>query len=260
MNLSSLWLRAQGQYQRSISKWSYRRTVRILPSMPHISFSFDDFPASAYHVGGAILSRYGFRGTYYVSFGLLGADTPSGRICVLEDVENLLADGHELGCHTYAHCHSWNTIPDMFEQSLLENKQALTRHMPAMSFESLAYPIVGPRPETKRRAGGHFRSCRGGGQIYNSGVVDLNLLKAYFLEKSRDNLDAVKRMVDQCIERRGWLIFATHDISDTPTPYGCSPAFFEEIVRYSVESGAAVLPVTRALNAIVCDDTETKLD
>ena len=177
---------------------------------------------------------------------------------MLEDVKNLLDDGHELGCHTYAHCHSWDTIPELFEQSLLENKQALTRYMPTMSFASLAYPIVGPRPGTKRRAGQHFLSCRGGGQIFNSGMVDLNLLKAYFLEKSRDNVDVVKQMVDQCIESRGWLIFATHDISDTPTPYGCTPAFFEEIVRYSSNSGATILPVTKALNALVCPDTETK--
>lgn len=226
--------------------------------MPHISFSFDDFPASAYHVGGDILSRHEVRGTYYVSFGLLGTNAPTGRICGLKDVRELLANGHELGCHTYAHCHSWDTIPDIFEQSLLENKQALNQHIPTMSFESMAYPIVGPRPETKRRVGQYFRACRGGGQIFNAGMVDLNLLKAYFLEKSRGNVDAVKRMIDQCVEARGWLIFATHDISNTPTPYGCTPTFFEQIVRYSIQSGATVLPIARALDAVVCADTNTK--
>jgi len=179
MKLMKFWLRAQGRYQRTVSGWFFRRTVPMSVSVPYISFTFDDFPGSAFHLGGSILSRYGARGTYYVSFGLLGTEAPTGRICVLDDVKALLVQGHELGCHTFAHCHSWDTNPDVFEESLINNKRALNDYLPGRSFESLAYPVVGPRPETKRRAGRHFRACRGGSQMFNSGSLDLNLLKAW---------------------------------------------------------------------------------
>lgn len=220
-------------------------------SVPYISFTFDDFPGSAFHVGGSILSRCGARGTYYVSFGLLGTEAPTGRICILDDVKDLLVQGHELGCHTFAHSHSWDTIPDVFEKSLIDNKCALSAHLPGRSFKTLAYPVVGPRPETKRRAGTYFHACRGGGQTFNSGFLDLSLLKAYFLEKSRDDVDAVKRIIDRNVQARGWLIFATHDISDTPTRYGCTPRFFEEVVRYAAASGSKILPVAEALDAVL---------
>ena len=38
---------------------------------------------------------------------------------------------------------------------------------------------------------------RGGGQKFNIGTIDLNQLSAYFLEKSRNNLQAVKDIIDR---------------------------------------------------------------
>lgn len=219
----------------------------------YISFTYDDFPQSAWDVGGEILSRYNIRATYYVSLGLMGTMAPTGLICSADDVRNVFAHGHELGCHTFSHTHSWETSPAIFEKSIMENLRVLQELIPEAFFESLAYPIAGPRLGTKQRAGNHFRCCRGGGQAYNVQDMDLNLLKAFFLEKSRGDIEAVKRIIDDNCKARGWLIFATHDISTDPTPYGCPPSFFEEVVRYSVASGARVLPVARALDAIESD-------
>jgi hypothetical protein len=103
---------------------------------------------------------------------------------------------------------------------------------------------------TKRATAKHFLCCRGGGQTLNVGTADLNQLAAYFLEKSRENIQAVKNVIDLNQEVRGWIIFATHDVSTTPSPYGCTPAFFEDVVRYALDSGALVLPVARALEEI----------
>ena len=33
-------------------------------------------------------------------------------------------------------------------------------------------------------------------------------------------------------------------------PFGCTPAFFEEIVKYAVASGARILPVIRAWDGL----------
>src|SRR5262249_45208109 len=62
--------------------------------------------------------------------------------------------------------------------------------------------------------------------------------------------EAIKQTVDGNVRAKGWLIFATHDVCDQPTRFGCSPSLFEEVVRYSINSGATVLPVSRALNLI----------
>jgi len=82
------------------------------------------------------------------------------------------------------------------------------------------------------------------------GTADRAYLAAFFLEQSRETPDAIKRVIDRSVERRGWLIFATHDVCTRPTPYGCTPSFFEAIVRYSAEAGARILPVVRAFRAL----------
>jgi peptidoglycan/xylan/chitin deacetylase (PgdA/CDA1 family) len=217
---------------------------------PFISFTFDDFPRSALLTGGAILNSHHLAGTYYVSLGLLGKDAPTGRIAGSEDLTTLVEQGHELGCHTFSHCDSWKTDTKTFEDSIIENRAALGRLLPGAAFKTFSYPISPPRPLTKARMASYFSCCRAGGQAPNIGTADLNQLSAYFLEKTRHDIQAVRSVIDQNRQARGWLILATHDISDDPTPFGCTPGFFQDVVRYAIGSGARILPVVSALEAL----------
>ncbi len=233
-------------------------------SVPLVSFTFDDFPQSAFLNGGAILARYGVLGTYYVSMSLAGKQSQMGPMYQPEDLKELTRVGHELGCHTFGHCHSWNTPPDVYDQAILDNQQALKEVLPGTVFQTFSYPYSGPRLAVKRVAAGHFQCCRGGGlragrflfkhhaggQTFNSGTTDLNLLCAFFLEQSRENPEAVKHLIHQNARERGWLIIATHDVCDTPSRFGCTPGFFDQVVQWSLESGARILPVVNALEAL----------
>jgi hypothetical protein len=256
MSLARLADRVHGRIQRSAARYLSTRAFRIHAREPLISFSFDDFPRSALHVGGSILKRHGARGTYFASFGLMGTTAPTGPIFVQEDLELLVEQGHELGCHTYAHSDSWSTRSGEFERSVIQNRQALGQMLAGASFRTLAYPISPPRPATKRAMARYFACCRGGGQRINSGTVDLGNLSAYFMEQSRDAPGALERVIDQNLDTCGWLIFATHDVCDAPTPYGCTPEFFESVVRHAVTSGARVLPVIEALDSLRGSSTE----
>jgi len=228
----------------------FKSPVRMRNGIPIISFSFDDFPRSAYQTGGAILGAHGFRGTYYAALGLMGTHEPVGEIFSRGDLASLVTDGHELGCHTFGHCDAWNTAPQVFEQSIIDNARRLGELLPGSSFKTLSYPLSSPRLDTKRRAAKYFSCCRIGGQTYNAAVVDPRALSAYFLEQARD-LDSVKKVIDRNSAARGWLIFATHDVCQEASDWGCRPRFFEDVVRYVSCSGAAVLPVGEAWD-VVC--------
>src|SRR5580704_2887175 len=255
-------VRARERFAVEAARALVRRQLAIQTPVPLISFTFDDFPRSAFLEAGSILTRYGVRGTYYASLGLMGKQSAMGPTFQAGDLKELLHLGHELGCHTFGHCHSWNTPADIYERAIVENQRALTQVLPGITFETFAYPFSAPHLGVKRVAGRHFACCRGGGlrarryfphaggQTFNSGMTDLNLLCAVFLEKSRDNPEALKSLIDQNARARGWLIFATHDVCADPSPFGCTPDFFEQVAQWSLESGARLLPVVEALEVL----------
>jgi peptidoglycan/xylan/chitin deacetylase (PgdA/CDA1 family) len=250
MNISQYFARLRGRAQRFNAHSFARRPFVIRTERPLISFTFDDFPRSALLTGGAILQSFGVAGTYYASLGLMGRQAPAGPIFLPEDLQLLFEQGHELGCHTFSHSHAWNTRPNDFENDVIRNHQALGRLFPGANFKTLSYPIGVPRAATKRRISKYFACCRCGGQNLNVGEVDLNYLSAFFLEQSRDNPQLIKNLIDQNLRASGWLIFATHDVCRDPSRLGCTPALFEEIVRYAVNCGARILPIFQAYEAL----------
>jgi peptidoglycan/xylan/chitin deacetylase (PgdA/CDA1 family) len=261
---SSHLTKARVRFGMEATRVLFRRQLAVTTPVSLISFTFDDFPRSAFLNAAAILGRYGILGTYYVSLSLAGKQTQLGPMYKTEDLKELARLGHELGCHTFAHCHSWSTPPDIYEKAILDNRQALNEVLPGTAFRTFSYPFSGPRLRVKQVASRHFLCCRGGGlsagrfllrhhaggQTFNSGTADLNLLCAFFLEQSRENPEAVKRLIDQNAQARGWLILATHDVRDTPSRFGCTPDFFEQVVRWSLESGSRILPVVEALDVL----------
>lgn len=253
-----LWNKIRGCYERSASSLLFRRPLTVRSQYPLISFTFDDFPESAWQVGGDILRRFGVRGTYYAAFGLMGKSTPNSKMFSAQDVRCLLKEGHELGCHTFDHYHAWHTAPAEFEASIFRNRRALAEMIPGLSFSSLSYPIGQPRPLNKKTAGKYFLCCRAGSRSANLGTIDLNALAARFLEQYRQEPRTLKKLIDDNRLTRGWLIFATHDISSSPSRFGCTPEFFEDIVQYAVQSGAEVLPVTEALRVLTGEPTKGK--
>jgi peptidoglycan/xylan/chitin deacetylase (PgdA/CDA1 family) len=242
--------RLAGKWRRLSVNRLGRRDFTLASDAAYVSFTFDDFPKSAYIEGGRILREHGVRGTYFVSCRLLGQSSPSGPIAARDDLPGLLQDGHELGCHTFEHLDGTRSTPAAFERSIAANRASLAETVPQADVRVFAYPLDGPVLGIKKAVGRHFAGCRGGGQTFNARVIDLNLLKAYFFDwKNRGDVDAVRRVLAETIAARGWLIFATHDVAARPSEYGCTPQFFSTVVRLAVQSGARVRPMMQ-----VCRD------
>ena len=244
--MSRAFQRVSGGWRRFAIERFARREFPLPGNAPYVSFTFDDFPVTALTEGGRQLVAHGARGTYFVSFELLDRDSASGRIASVGDLQTLLREGHELGCHTFSHLDGSVVTAAEFERSIERNRSALADSGLDARFDVFAYPLNGPAVGTKRAAGRRFAGCRAGGQTFNHGVVDLSLLKAYFLDgRTRGRMTEIADLIAQNAAAKGWLIFATHDVSARPSEYGCDAAEFEAIVRLSVESGARVLPMTR---------------
>ena len=216
-----------------VTRHTPMKLVRSLLSRPVASVTFDDFPRSAWTVGGPILARHGARATYYAAGRFCGAEEDGLDYYDAADLRALQAAGHEVGAHSYAHQMATGLATSALQADAARNDTALAPLLDGR-MSSYAYPYGAVSPRTKAAMAMRYASARGITPGVNSGLIDLAQLNA---------VAAVAR----ALETKGWVIFFTHDVSDAPTPFGCTPAMLEHAMGRLAEAGVEVLPVRQAM-------------
>ncbi|WP_343080723.1 polysaccharide deacetylase family protein [Ostreiculturibacter nitratireducens] len=215
---------------------------------PVVSISFDDFPVSAWEVGGRILRQHGVRGSYYVAGNLCGTEFDGNAIVEASRLTEVAAAGHEIGCHTFNHrrlrCLPAPDIVAEFDANLAFLKSVL----PKEEVTTFAYPYGDVSVAAKRTAASRFAACRGVFEGVNVGKVDVGLLSCVCLEPHVLSQRSVAEWIQDAVRLNGWVIFLTHDVSETHGPYGTTPRLLEEVVTTAIASGCDVLPVREALD------------
>jgi peptidoglycan/xylan/chitin deacetylase (PgdA/CDA1 family) len=222
------------------------RPVNIAYTGGAVSFSFDDFPKSALATGGAILEKYGLRGTYYAALGLAGSTGNVGPIAELAEMREAHQRGHELACHTYSHLDCSVASAAEILAEIRRNAEAMAALIDGFAPSNFAYPFGRYLSPAKRLVAPRFDSCRGTSDGINHRGTDLADLRATRVYAPLFDENAMRRLIDRACKLGGWLIFYTHDVTDTPSRFGCTPRQWESIVAYAAER-AAVLPVCEVL-------------
>jgi peptidoglycan/xylan/chitin deacetylase (PgdA/CDA1 family) len=215
-----------------------------------ISFTFDDIPRTALTVGGRILNRYGAGGTYYVSGSLTGQKEEGLDCHVLEDIKAAVRDGHEVGSHGYSHVRYSELTDFEIDEDLERNTRFLGDALGEASPISFSYPFGASRLRTKRRLASKFVTARGIRNGINRKMCDLSDLRAHPIFSGQMTEERIRQLIARASETRGWLIFYTHDLSDTPSPWGATPELFEVAVREAAGSGCRILPIRNAIGAV----------
>src|ERR1700744_6490478 len=140
---------------------------------PLVSFTFDDFPRNALTVGGKILKASGARGTYYTALGLMGATTELGEQFRRSDLDALLADGHELGSHTFSHVSCRKVTAERFREEGRRGQAAIDSLTGDQQRRNFAFPFGDITMHAKRSAGRYVSSARGIWGGLNDGTADL---------------------------------------------------------------------------------------
>jgi len=239
-----MWLRSQvAGFRRRALLALVRRDVVIRSDRPLISFSFDDFPRTALTAGGSILKNAGVRGTYYVASALIDTVNNLGAHFQKEDLFELLADGHELASHTYSHVSARSTSHVNYGREIEKGYRALTETFGLNASRHFAYPYGDITLRVKGAVAPTMQSSRGIYPGLNGPRTDLNLLRANSLYGDVEQLAPNKALIEKNRRNKYWLIFYTHDVRPNPSPYGCTPALFEQVVQAAVESGARIATV-----------------
>lgn len=242
----SLRERARLKLTKLITQSLLRRPLDIAPPRGLVSFTFDDFPASAYSTGGAILRRHGAQGTYYAAFGLIGRKSEGLAMMATADIAALLDDGHELGCHTFSHISCRGLSRSRLERELDDNLAAFASASGQAAWSSFSYPFGDITLTAKKLARERFATCRGRQAGLNHGSIDLAALRSDSLYSRSDPVERSLKQIEEAARRRGWLIFCSHDVSPAPSPYGCTPEHLEAAVKAAVAAGCDVVTVGEA--------------
>lgn len=233
------------------ASYKFRNLHTLKNKVPLISFTFDDFPKSAALKGAEILRKYNVKGTYYLSCGIIEQKSPVGEICDTDTVKNLIEEKHEIGNHTYDHINAYDYPIGTYEKSILRNEQIFNDlFLVSDGFQSFSYPLGYVTTGAKRITEKYFRCSRTSYHGINIGKVDLNMLKAYPVYGNGKNISFLRRIINYNVKKNGWLIFYTHDVSDNPSSYGCTPDYLEEVVQYSFNSGSELVTVAQACDII----------
>lgn len=224
----------------------YRRSARLGSGGPIVSFTFDDFPRTAYLAGGPILERFEARGTYYTAAGLMNVSNEQGEHFRSEDIDSLLERGHELGSHTFSHISCRSVSYAEFCEDVNRGAVAIEKAS-GLSSPNFAYPFGAVTLQAKRKLGRELSSARGIIAGFNGPEIDLNLLRANGLYGDVERARQAEDLITENAKRRTWLIFYTHDVRPNPSAFGCTPALLEAAVSSAARSGCRILTVREAL-------------
>ena len=236
---------------RLLSRHAAIKSARLSGGRPIASITFDDFPKSAWALGGPVLARHGVRATYYTAGSFCGR-TMDGRIFYdAEDLSAVAAAGHEIACHSFAH----QPTPSLSLQELADdaarNAEFLRPFLAGGRAESYAFPYGLASPRTKRFFASRFSNVRGVHPGLNSGRADLALLDVVSIERRCWDRDQIMRAITRARHDRAWIVFYTHDISDAPSAYGSTPAMLSELLGRLIEARIEILPMREAVKEAV---------
>lgn len=215
-----------------------------------VTITFDDFPKSAATTGAEILERRGWRGTYFASGGFAGGANHHGALFDAADLHRLQANGHEIACHTFAHGDASQAGLDITLEDATRNRRFLEAAGHEAPLETFAFPFGEATPAAKTALLGRYRALRGVRPGINRGRADRGLLKATPLDGGEAGLAQAAAAVRDAARGPGWLIFFGHDVQDTPTEWGCTPAFLETVCAEIEACGLDVQTMRDALDTI----------
>ena len=219
---------------------------------PLVSFTFDDVPVSAYLNGAHILEELSVHGTFYIAVGNCGKEDEqeSWRVILPEQVAELSAHGHEIGAHTYSHINVQKLSARGMAVEIRKNEERVRQICGDIPIENFAYPFGDLSLPRKLQLQRHYASCRGIYEGINTGTVDLGLLKVTSLYSDLSAEDKVTDVLDRVVRQNGWVIFYTHDVTDSPSWIGCTPALLAHVVHLAQARGIECVTVRNGLRGI----------
>lgn len=234
------------RFSRFLARQTTARPFKLAGTTAAASITFDDVPESAALAGAPVLERANARGTFYVSASTCGVQDDHWRVCSREQVRDLAASGHEIGCHTAQHVNV-QSLDVAALQAECDRSELLLAELTGSRPTNFAYPFGDLGVRQVRALAARFRSCRTIYERLNVGTIDLGMVSAIGLFDCTMPRAKLEGLIKDAVRNRGWLVFYTHDVSDQPTFMGSSPRLLAETLSLLSDHGVPCLTMEAAL-------------
>lgn len=226
------------------------KPVKRRGTKPVLSVSFDDIPRSAWVNAAPILEKYGAVGTYYICGGLTGTSGEMGAHHTRQDLIDMADAGHDLACHTYSHQRCWGISESALSEELDRNEVFMRDLVGDIRFASFAYPFGIAGGMAKRAMAKRFPAARTTQEgVIDGRAMDLSQLPAQRLYSRLHTQDSIRTLVRQAAKRSAWLILYTHDVTEDPSQWGCTPGLLEAALQEAQSNGVELMSVRNGLAA-----------
>jgi peptidoglycan/xylan/chitin deacetylase (PgdA/CDA1 family) len=230
--------------QRRLVQRLMAAPTQVRPDRPVVTFTFDDFPKSAL-AGADIVEAAGGHAGFFACTSFLGKRNPViGEMFDSATLQELTQRGHEVGAHGHAHLDCAKAGIRAVEKDIGENLVKLTEAGLETTVSSFAYPYGETTFSAKRWVADVFSAARGIASGVNAGAADRGQLKAVELLDTGWARKRAFEMLKTCIRSKGWLIYFTHDVSQTPSPYGVPHELIQELADMAINEGAVLAAPT----------------
>lgn len=118
---------------------------------------------------------------------------------------------------------------------------------------SYAFPYGAVSLRTKRFYAARFSTVRGVHPGLNTDPLDLALLNTVGIETYTWNEASIAHNIARAKAAKSWIVFHTHDVSDNPSKYGCTPAMLEIVLKQLATAGIQALPMREAMRVATGD-------
>jgi peptidoglycan/xylan/chitin deacetylase (PgdA/CDA1 family) len=245
--MPSLWPAITLRVHNRLARHFRAAPHRLPPDNPMVSFTFDDIAQSAASLGAPMLEEHGGRGTFYISGGLVGQWSGHWQGVDTDGILRLHRSGHEIACHTFSHKRAVELDAAAMDAEIATNRRYLHALDPSIKIENFAYPYGLGSVSRKTQLGSVFRSSRGILPGVNRGTIDLQFLRATPLDRRHADRQGIERAFDEAVATGGWLIFYSHDVAGTPSPYGCTPRMLRHALEAAARRKIPIVSVAEAL-------------
>ena len=236
--------------KRRLTQWRAAVPMKQDPDRAIVVFSFDDFPKSAADTGAEILDEVGAKGGFYACTGMAGTSNYTGEQFDERDLAALTAGGHEIGAHTQSHIDCSVTPEAEVITDIEANLTQLTSMGLSQSVTQFAWPFGETRYSLKPRLAPMFSAVRGVLPGHNRKGSDLMQLRAFELEPDDWTTDRAAAAIEAAALKPSLVCIFTHDVSNTPSRCGTTPAALRKLVRLARDSGALIATPSAALTHI----------